>query len=212
MKKWHFFPGLVGILFCLFALFGETGRAFGNDGFFVIPVSSSSSDLTQLKADVKTLQQQVAALSGRIFPYGLVNMYEDSNVKIELTGQSKTVTDSANQYTTLRFRILITNKTSSVIYVAQQDYTQSVFDEHGNGEDNTRLDGIKNTSPSQRSTDGFSAISPKSTLTAAWVNYNSRYSKIFYNSHYITASFGFILYGPSSNTRFNAGFTGIYLP
>lgn len=212
MKRGHFFPGLVGILFCMFALLGETGRAFGNDGFYVIPVSSNSSDITQLKADVKTLQRQVAALSGRIFPYGLVNMYEDSNVKIELTGQSKTVTDQANQYTKVQFRLLITNKTSNVIYIGYESNTSSVFDEHGNGETQTDLSGIKYVYSSSRSTNDFSAISPRSTLTAAWVNRYASSSKTFYNSHYLTASFGFILCGTSSNTRFNAGFTGIYLP
>ncbi|MDQ7832337.1 MAG: hypothetical protein RDU30_11425 [Desulfovibrionaceae bacterium] len=210
MKKWHFLPGLVGILFCLFALFGETGRAFGNDGFFVIPVSSSSSDLTQLKADVKTLQSQVAALSGRIFPYGLVNMYEDSNVKIELTGQSKTVTDIGNRYTTVAFRLLITNKTTNTMYIGEEIWSSSVFDEHGRGEVEKSLKGISTVYSNASNRDYFSAISPNSTLTANWTSPGM--SATFYDSHYLTASFSFVLFGTSGNTRFNAGFTGIYLP
>jgi hypothetical protein len=200
----------MGMLLCVSILLGEAGWALASDSFYVISGSSSASDIKQLKAAVATLQSQVAALQGKIFPYGLVNMYEDATVKIELTGESKTITDSVNRKATVALRLLITNKTNSNIYLGYEHYTSSVADEYGKGQSgDSSLNGINDVYGSTSNGYDFSAIGPKSSITAEWISANST---TFYDSHYLTASFGFVLFASSGNTRFNAGFTGITLP
>jgi acylphosphatase len=201
---------LFGFLLCLVVFLGGANLAYCADDIFVIAGSSSSSDIAQLKTAVATLQSQVATLQGKIFPYGLVNMYEDSTVKIVLTGESKTVTDLVNHYTNVALRLLITNKTANTIYIGYEYNTSNVVDENGKGESNRALSGIEGVYGDSSNGNYFSAIGPKSSLTVNWVS--SDYRTIFYSSHYLTASFGFVLFGNTANTRFNAGFTGIHLP
>lgn len=210
MKKRNCWARRMGMLFCIFILLGGAGRVLGADSFYVITGSGNSTDITKLKSDVATLQSKVAALQGQMFPYGLVNMYEDATVKIVLTGESKTVTDLVNHYTKVALRLLVTNKTASNIYLGYEYYTSSVVDEHGMGQFERAMNGIKNIWGTESNGNNFSAIGPNSTVTVEWISKEN--DDIFYDSHYITASFGFVLFKNAGNTRFNAGFTGIHLP
>lgn len=178
--------------------------------FFVISAPAASSDIAQMKVDIATLQSQVATLQGQIFPYGLVNMYEDSRVKIVLTGESKKITDIVNNKAEVSFRLLITNKTASALYIAYEYNTSSVVDEFGTGQFKTQPSGINGVWGTESNGNNFSVISPNSSLTANWTS--DDYYANFYNSHYLTTSFGFVVFNSSGNTRFNAGFTGIHLP
>lgn len=210
MRKSTWLAGLLEILLCFLILLVGKNPAFGADSFFVIGAPSATSDITQLKSDVATLQSQVATLQGKIFPYGLVNMYEDSRVKIVLTGESKKITDMVNHKAEVAFRLLITNKTASALYIGYENNTSSVVDEFGTGQFNIKPSGIENVNATESNGNYFSVISPNSSLTANWTS--DDYWVNFYESHYLTASFGFVIFGNSGNTRFNAGFTGIHLP
>jgi hypothetical protein len=167
------------------------------------------AQVATLKADVAELQAEILALKGLVPPMEPVNMYEDNYVRIQLTGAGKTITDPVNHEADLHLRLLITNKTTDILYLAHESYTSNVADENGITDTNDQMTGIKFVGASETNGNYYSAIGAGSSITASWTNY---WNRNFYNAHFIDASFGFVRYEYGGNTRFSAGFSGIVVP
>jgi hypothetical protein len=176
-------------------------------------LAGANGQIAALKAENDALQADVLGLKGLVPPMGAVSMYEDAYVRIELTGAGKTIIDPVNHTAELGLRLLITNKTADILYLAYQDSTASVADDNGKSNQRINLQGIAVVRVPDTDGNHYSAVGAGSSITATWYcSRNNMYFVNFYDAHFIAASFGFVRYDYAGNTRFGAGFTGVVLP
>ncbi|MGZ8242995.1 hypothetical protein [Methylomagnum sp.] len=156
---------------------------------------------------IKSLHHQWLSIGyNSITPAPLRSIYEDSFVKIEISGLSQTL--DSNRYAIVRIAYLITNKTTNVLYVGSNN-NQSVTDENGNSCSGRSFSGINHSVFSNSSIGSYSVINPNATLSFAWRG--DRDSNCSFTGQIYNTSFELVRYNQTTRSGdvVGVGFTGL---
>jgi hypothetical protein len=175
-------------------------------------LAGANGQIAALKAENDALQADVLGLKGLVPPMGAVSMYEDAYVRIELTGAGKTLTDLFNHKGEVYVRLLVTNKTSDVLYLGAEYNQSNLADENGQAISGAYVNGIKSVYANTSEVNSYSALGPNSSLTVTYPDWYSSSEQVFFYAHYMDASFGFVRFDQTGRYRFSAGFTNAVLP